>query len=114
MEKIQNSAVEEEPQPTPTTKPKKHKKMQPVKRNINDQNSSKLSLPNKPTNYEDSFNKYSRQANEPLHERHKRATRLREENKNTCSLYIQTDPLIWKHIREGFPEVCTKYIRTKL
>ncbi|XP_076250266.1 zinc-dependent metalloprotease kuz isoform X2 [Rhynchophorus ferrugineus] len=37
------------------------------------------------------------------HARSKRATR-RDENKNTCSLYIQTDPLIWKHIREGFPE----------
>lgn len=32
------------------------------------------------------------------------ATNRREENRNTCSLYIQTDPLIWKHIREGFPE----------
>ncbi|XP_054744302.1 disintegrin and metalloproteinase domain-containing protein 10 [Anastrepha obliqua] len=28
----------------------------------------------------------------------------REENKNTCSLYIQTDPLIWRHIREGIAD----------
>lgn len=39
------------------------------------------------------------------HERVKRATRPREENRNTCSLYIQTDPLIWRHIREGISEV---------
>lgn len=29
----------------------------------------------------------------------------REDNKNTCSLYIQTDPLIWRHIREGIADV---------
>lgn len=32
--------------------------------------------------------------------RSKRATRPKEENKNTCSLFIQTDPLIWRHIGE--------------
>lgn len=31
--------------------------------------------------------------------------RGREDNKNTCSLYIQTDPLIWRHIREGIADV---------
>lgn len=57
-------------------------------------------------NYEDKFNKYSKVANEEDgFRRHKRAATRQEENKNTCSLYIQTDPLIWKHIREGFPEV---------
>lgn len=49
--------------------------------------------------------KYTKEMNSGGHDRQKRATR-RDENKNTCSLYIQTDPLIWKHIREGFPEVC--------
>lgn len=40
------------------------------------------------------------------HERVKRAARTKEEqNKNTCSLYIQTDPLIWRHIREGIADV---------
>ena len=48
--------------------------------------------------------KYTKEMNSGGHDRQKRATR-RDENKNTCSLYIQTDPLIWKHIREGFPEV---------
>lgn len=35
----------------------------------------------------------------------KRAARPKEDNKNTCSLYIQTDPLIWRHIREGIADV---------
>lgn len=40
------------------------------------------------------------------HERVRRAARTKEEqNKNTCSLYIQTDPLIWRHIREGIADV---------
>lgn len=39
------------------------------------------------------------------HERAKRAARSKEENRNTCSLYIQTDPLIWRHIREGIADV---------
>ncbi|KAL9927282.1 zinc-dependent metalloprotease kuz isoform 2-T11 [Glossina fuscipes fuscipes] len=47
---------------------------------------------------------------EHVHERVKRASGLlgssprREDNKNTCSLYIQTDPLIWRHIREGIAD----------
>lgn len=52
--------------------------------------------------------KYSREANllENIrsHKRLKR-TATREDNKNTCSLYIQTDPLIWRHIREGISDV---------
>lgn len=61
-------------------------------------------IPSNPSlNYEEGFSKYSKEANEG-HSRGKRAAR-RDENKNTCSLYIQTDPLIWRHIRETFPEV---------
>lgn len=37
--------------------------------------------------------------------RFKRAARPKEDNRNTCSLYIQTDPLIWRHIREGIADV---------
>lgn len=48
--------------------------------------------------------KYTREANEPSHRRTRRATRPKEDNKNTCSLFIQTDPLIWRHISE---QVCT-------
>ncbi|XP_058808923.1 disintegrin and metalloproteinase domain-containing protein 10 isoform X2 [Phymastichus coffea] len=32
--------------------------------------------------------------------RPRRAAKPKEENKNTCSLFIQTDPLIWRHIFE--------------
>ncbi|XP_065358478.1 disintegrin and metalloproteinase domain-containing protein 10 isoform X2 [Calliphora vicina] len=47
---------------------------------------------------------------ERVHERVRRASgssgssARREDNKNTCSLYIQTDPLIWRHIREGIAD----------
>lgn len=46
--------------------------------------------------------KYTRQAAEKHHHgpvRTKRATKPKEE-RNTCSLFIQTDPLLWKHIKE--------------
>lgn len=46
--------------------------------------------------------KYSEEANN----RSKRATTsARYQERNTCSLYIQTDPLIWRHIRESIPDV---------
>ncbi|XP_043272296.1 disintegrin and metalloproteinase domain-containing protein 10 isoform X2 [Venturia canescens] len=52
--------------------------------------------------------KYSKEANNPdQHRRSRRATRPKEDNKNTCSLFIQTDPFIWRHISEhlrGDPE----------
>lgn len=58
------------------------------------------------------INKYTREANilenTRSHKRLKR-TATREDNKNTCSLYIQTDPLIWRHIREGIADVSIKY-----
>lgn len=48
--------------------------------------------------------KYTRQAADKYHQhqglvRTKRATKQKEE-RNTCSLFIQTDPLLWKHITE--------------
>lgn len=46
------------------------------------------------------------------HERVRRAPRPKEENKNTCSLYIQTDPLIWRHIREGIADVSKRNVCT--
>ncbi|KAG5675130.1 hypothetical protein PVAND_005059 [Polypedilum vanderplanki] len=48
---------------------------------------------------ESAYEKYSKEANS----RPKRAT-VRYQEKNTCSLYIQTDPLIWRHIRESIPD----------
>lgn len=41
--------------------------------------------------------------------RSKRAARPKEDNRNTCSLYIQTDPLIWRHIREGIADVSVQF-----
>lgn len=104
MDRIQNSAVEDDEVPIPTPKSRKHKKASSEHNKAKEQ--PKSPPPSQSSNHEDPVNKYSREANiATKHERHKRATRLREENRNTCSLYIQTDPLIWKHIREGFPEV---------
>lgn len=43
---------------------------------------------------------------EELNNRTKRAASpSRYQERNTCSLYIQTDPLIWRHIRESIPDV---------
>ncbi|KAF4532479.1 hypothetical protein B566_EDAN003055 [Ephemera danica] len=51
--------------------------------------------------------RYTRQANleegKTRGKRSKRAARPKEENKNTCSLFIQTDPLIWRHVAEQQP-----------
>jgi disintegrin and metalloproteinase domain-containing protein 10 len=97
MDRIQNSGVDDEPLPSPSPPPSKDK----YRKHKKFDNNSKIQF--KPVeNQEDNLSKYSREANDE-HARRKRATR-RDENKNTCSLYIQTDPLIWRHIREGFPE----------
>jgi disintegrin and metalloproteinase domain-containing protein 10 len=66
------------------------------------------------------YQKYSKEANwrsnedkvddewhSKSHDRVKRATRPKDENRNTCSLFIQTDPLIWRHIRENIADVST-------
>lgn len=102
MDRIQNSGIDDDI-PSPTEPPsitidkiKKHKKFIPPIPSIINHHSESI------------LNKYSKEANEQ-HTRSKRATR-RDENRNTCSLYIQTDPLIWRHIREGFPEVSIFYL----
>lgn len=66
--------------------------------------------------------KYTKEANEEneqsekekyFYKRSRRAIPLKEENrKNTCSLYIQTDPLIWRHIREGIADVSSVLLGT--
>jgi disintegrin and metalloproteinase domain-containing protein 10 len=100
MDHIQNS-VEDEPTPPPQP-PQEHKKPQAFV--------PPALKPHPP------HNKYSREANEGSsdHHRNKRATKPREENKNTCSLFIQTDPLIWRHIseqvrREYDFDICLEY-----
>jgi len=83
MEKIQNSA---EPDASPKTGPSA--KQKEPKPNVAPWNGDQ----------ESPGHKYSREANEPSHRRPRRATRSKENN--TCSLFIQTDPLIWRHISE--------------
>ncbi|XP_074094703.1 zinc-dependent metalloprotease kuz isoform X5 [Cotesia typhae] len=50
--------------------------------------------------WESPSHKYTKEANILNHRRTTRATRPKEENRNTCSLFIQTDPFIWRHISE--------------
>lgn len=102
MERIQNSGVDDEqtspaPGSTPTTATHGHHAppSQPPHPN---------SLRDNEPRYWDMhhYNKYSRAANTGEHTRSRRAAP--DEKGNTCSLYIQTDPLIWRHVREGFPD----------
>lgn len=110
MDKMQNSALEEEQEKNEdyynaTSKhktnklPKKYKKSDKI---VDDSNSDKGdSWKGHSSENENPYNKYSREANtDGRASRSKRATRPKEENKNTCSLFIETDPLIWKHITE--------------
>lgn len=48
--------------------------------------------------FETPYDKYSREMNN--HGRQRRAAQSKDDKKNTCSLFIQTDPLIWKHIQD--------------
>ncbi|XP_050312944.1 disintegrin and metalloproteinase domain-containing protein 10 isoform X2 [Anthonomus grandis grandis] len=109
MESIQNSAV---PEPYSQDQERKLPKSdlfneenevlgeQPSNVPYNDGNYKRY----KPYDHvEKSFTKYTEGANR-IHGRHKRAARKEEIKNTTCSLYIQTDPLIWRHIRETFPE----------
>lgn len=121
MDQIQNSAVEEaeaeeEAEEDQAAEPSNDGEQQPPPQKVRSskEGAASDSLDEFPLPYQ----KYSKEANtardtdksesawhREAHERVKRAARPREENKNTCSLYIQTDPLIWRHIREGIIEV---------
>lgn len=96
MHNIQNSAVSEEQQ-----QPPKEGNFVPAQGRVHKEQPKPPPPKREYLNSEDFVSKYSREANIPP--RHKRAT-VRDLNKNTCSLFIQTDPLIWRHIREQFPE----------
>lgn len=96
MESVQNSAAPDEP---PKTVPSSNQKE--PKPNVAPWNGDR----------EAPGHKYSREANEPNHRRPRRATRSKENN--TCSLFIQTDPLIWRHISEQVHEICFKFIAPK-
>ncbi|XP_046982630.1 disintegrin and metalloproteinase domain-containing protein 10 isoform X1 [Schistocerca americana] len=86
MDRVQNSADEEEPEPPP---PPPSPPRGQTRSSWEEQGA-------------DAYQKYSREANEGSGggSRTKRATRPKEDNRNTCSLFIQTDPLIWRHISE--------------
>lgn len=110
MEQIQNSAVEvDEPEQNKeqtnrnnykTNKlPKKYRTSDKVVNDNTINREKKWKLHNGEN--ETPYDKYSREANsDGRSSRSKRATRPKEENKNTCSLFIETDPLIWRHIAE--------------
>ncbi|XP_028044580.2 disintegrin and metalloproteinase domain-containing protein 10 isoform X1 [Monomorium pharaonis] len=84
MEMVQNSALpDESPKTVPSTNQKEPKP------NVAPWDGDTREAPE---------HKYTREANEPSHRRPRRATRSKENN--TCSLFIQTDPLIWRHISE--------------
>jgi disintegrin and metalloproteinase domain-containing protein 10 len=82
MERIQNSGEPETP--VPPVAPENLKRWRP--------------------GTETPVHKYSKEANVPADHwiRTRRATRPKEDSKkkNTCFLFIQTDPLIWRHIFE--------------
>lgn len=145
MENIQNSAVEELPEPMSKDYQKLHRKQ--LHKKSAPQQQQQPHPPKKYISGDEDFKyphqKYTKEANfaegafydpstgrrlgssanvadwhQLVHERVRRATdngagdrgssggsgRGREDNKNTCSLYIQTDPLIWRHIREGIAD----------
>lgn len=124
MDSIQNSADSELNPDEIIEQPKKLLKN--LKTNTGKRKFEKLENNKKQKNsiFDEDFNypyeKYTKQANWRddkdknyteydwhirAHERVKRAARPKEENKNTCSLFIETDPLIWRHIRESIADV---------
>lgn len=112
MDGIQNAAIDDE-----TPQPPKLKRRNSTSFHAKPDTAPQNSIFNQ--EFQLPHEKYSRNANwreqsntvndddwhAQSHERVRRATRPKEENKNTCSLYIQTDPLIWRHIREGIADV---------
>ncbi|XP_026322466.1 disintegrin and metalloproteinase domain-containing protein 10 [Hyposmocoma kahamanoa] len=94
MERIQNSGIEEDvTSPVPSLAPSSAHHSPPHPNSLRDD----------PPRYWEHHNKYSRAANTGEHSRSRRAARD-DSNRNTCSLYIQTDPLLWRHVREGFSD----------
>lgn len=102
MESIQTSAVEEEKdsqsQPLANHKQKTHLRP-PKKKRKKTEPTVDLAAEETP------FEKYTKELNSDAggsgsSSRTKRAIRQKEKDRNTCSLFIQTDPLIWKHISE--------------
>lgn len=111
MDSIQNAAADDEASPSPS---KRHNLTSVYNNSGNVQRNSifdqEFRLPHEKYSRDANWREQSSAVNDDdwhaqSHERARRATRPKEENKNTCSLYIQTDPLIWRHIREGIADV---------
>lgn len=93
MDTIQNSPVE---QTLPGTSVPNSNKLPNKKNEVENMNSS---IKAQGVAFESPFLKYTEEAN-AAHLRTRRGVKSRDKNKNTCSLFIQTDPLIWRHIAE--------------
>lgn len=129
MDRVQNSAVDEpqlqtvDDEPTVAAgDPLERNKPNPFRMNGNDNSvddedaDAPFRYPHeiysREANWRDTNGLHEQMANDWHAEAHKRVRRApprpKEENKNTCSLYIQTDPLIWRHVREGIADVSFK------
>ncbi|KAL4708304.1 hypothetical protein ACJJTC_007710, partial [Scirpophaga incertulas] len=98
MERIQNSGVDDEPPVTSDAPPSPPPSSSAIPQSSPPHPNS---LRDETPRHWEFHNKYTRAVNTGEHARSKRAI---PDNRNTCSLYIQTDPLIWRHVREGFPD----------
>ncbi|VVC95021.1 unnamed protein product, partial [Leptidea sinapis] len=102
MERIQNSGVDDEVPASPS--PASHAHHYPSSPIPSHPNSLRDDPPRHWEHHH--HNKYSRASNTGEHSRSKRASEP-SKIKNTCSLYIQTDPLIWRHIDDD--SACKKH-----
>lgn len=120
MDRVQNSAEEMPPPPAERRRPDplERQKQNPFNMNPSahnnvddpdDASSAAFKYPHeiysREANWHDTDEQMADEWHQEAHKRVRRAPRPKEENKNTCSLYIQTDPLIWRHIREGIADV---------
>lgn len=107
MDRVANSAVDDDNIDAESKLTEQNQIKNSAPENVNKNHKQEQILPkNLRNSFENPYEKYSREANSndsSSHQRHKRAA-PKENKRNTCSLFIQTDPLIWKHIREGFPD----------
>lgn len=99
MERVQNSGEINRDPPLPSESSRKTKQDKP---NVDPWNGK----------WETPGHKYTKEANIPEHHRNRRATRPPKEEikKNTCSLFIQTDPFIWRHISDNVSHYAFYYI----
>nr|CAG4651655.1 EOG090X02I4 [Triops cancriformis] len=101
MSDIQNSAVPEEPSSSPELHV--NRKVAKGKNQLSDSEMAKEDWELAMAKNHPGYYKYSFEANADSSEkttRQKRQSKDSSSTKGTCSLFIQTDPLIWRHIYE--------------